>query len=555
MRVVRCSELSARFPARTGHHDIRKRRVRPALAAVEPKQAHDEVVQPKAVRGEAQVEVSRSRAVRRPSASGGPWLVAHGPGAAAVAVCVTAQRRDALPPRRRGWRLAREGDGCVTLNVDRGRRAGATAGELAHDDLRTTTHRATGDPASGDRSAAPRACLSPARPRRSPAAPPGRAICRPAARVPAHRDRQRRPAAGRHPGGAALGQSRRVVVRRGLAHHALGPGSVPHRGPGPAPLGQQRPHDLLLLRRRARGAPRVRHGRAARAPPGWRCRSWRAWPAWRWPCVIYLAFNAGRGTAHGWGVGDVDRHRLRAGRAGPGRPALPRPAAGLHAHGGGRRRPGRARRDRDRLQQRLARSRRCSSAWRWSRSCSWCAAPVGRGGLVYAALRRGRLGRALRVGRRPGRRRAWRIGLLTYAYPAARRRPGARHRPLPPVPRAADPRARARGAHRAWQSAISPNERLAAALPPVDELRHRAAVRAGQRRYRRQRRLPRARLQRRRSRSGSSSATSWASRSASSAPRWLVTPAEPRAGCGRRSAGRRSPAAARSPASASPSRC
>ena len=32
-------------------------------------------------------------------------------------------------------------------------------------------------------------------------------------------------------------------------------------------LGQQRPDDVLLLRRRPRGAARVRHGRAARAPP------------------------------------------------------------------------------------------------------------------------------------------------------------------------------------------------------------------------------------------------------------------------------------------------
>ena len=51
------------------------------------------------------------------------------------------------------------------------------------------------------------------------------------------------------------------------------------------------------------------------------------------------------------------------------------------------------------------------------------------------------------------------------------------------------------------------------------------------------------------------SATWSASRSASSARSWLATRADPRARCARRSAGRRWPAAARSPGSASPSRC
>ena len=41
------------------------------------------------------------------------------------------------------------------------------------------------------------------------------------------------------------------------------------------------------------------------------------------PVVIYLAINAGRDCAAGWGGGDVDGHRVRPRAAGAGRPRLP----------------------------------------------------------------------------------------------------------------------------------------------------------------------------------------------------------------------------------------
>ena len=81
-----------------------------------------------------------------------------------------------------------------------------------------------------------------------------------------------------------------------------------------------------------------------------------------------------------------------------------------------------------------------------------------RGGLVYARLGDGDLGGAAQVGVDPivvGLA----MGLLTYAYPAARGRPRARDRSLPALPRAADAGARTE-ARAGLRSAISPNERL-----------------------------------------------------------------------------------------------
>ncbi len=87
------------------------------------------------------------------------------------------------------------------------------------------------------------------------------------------------------------------------------------------------------------------------------------------------------------------------------------------------------------------------------------------------------------------------VGLLAGSadvrVPRDARRPRAGERPLPDLPRAADAGAGARGEDRARGRDLA--ERApAAALPPVDELRDRAAVRARQRRNRHQRRLPRA---------------------------------------------------------------
>ena len=94
------------------------------------------------------------------------------------------------------------------------------------------------------------------------------------------------------------------------------------------------------------------------------------------------------------------------------------------------------------------------------------------------------------------------IGLLTCAYPAARRGPPAGHRRLPAVPRAAHRAAGGRGPRGGARRDLA--ERAApGALPRVDELRHRPAVRAGQRGHQDQRVVPRARLLRRPPRSAS----------------------------------------------------
>ena len=157
--------------------------------------------------------------------------------------------------------------------------------------------------------------------------------------------------------------------------------------------------------------------------------------------AIYLAVNAGHGSAHGWG-GDVDRHRVRARHADARRATLPGAAARVHADGG-------------RVDDVVAlvviatvytggRRRAMAAAVAGSRSSSRCCS---------------------RCGRRPRRRSStsrsawpsgWRslksgvdpvviglaMGLLTYAYPAAAHRPRARDRALPPLPGAADARAR-----------------------------------------------------------------------------------------------------------------
>ena len=85
------------------------------------------------------------------------------------------------------------------------------------------------------------------------------------------------------------------------------------------------------------------------------------------------------------------------------------------------------------------------------------------------------------------------LGLLTYAYPAARTDLERASDAVPQLPGAAHPRARAVSAGRARHGAV-PERAAPAALPSLDQLRHRPAVRARQRRHRHQRRLPRPRL-------------------------------------------------------------
>ena len=236
------------------------------------------------------------------------------------------------------------------------------------------------------------------------------------------------------------------------------------------------------------------------------------------PIAIYHGVQRRRSRRARLGRRDVDRHRLRARRAGAADAAPGDPHAGLPAHAGGRRRP--LRPARDRRQSTPTRSRSARLPWRWGSSRVLLAlryAPLAwrRPLSVVAAL--GLWVAMFESGVDPVIS-GLAIGLATSAYPPSRddlerATALARH-----VPRAADARARALGAARRPVGDLAQRAAPVRAAP-VDELRRRAAVRARQRR-----RPDRAAgcsptPPARRSRSGSSSATSSASRSASSPPR------------------------------------
>ena len=145
-------------------------------------------------------------------------------------------------------------------------------------------------------------------------------------------------------------------------------------------------------------------------------------------------------------------------------------------------------------------------------------------------------------------------GCSPYAYPRAAfelERATERFREFREQP-TAEPRPDARSQGSAPRR--SPNERLQQLYHPWTSYVDRAAVRARERRHRGRQRSPGAGAAARRSRSGSCSATCSASRSASLGASWLVT-RRAADGCARRSGGPRCSAAARSPASGSPSRC
>ena len=94
--------------------------------------------------------------------------------------------------------------------------------------------------------------------------------------------------------------------------------------------------------------------------------------------------------------------------------------------------------------------------------------------------RRGRLGGVLQVRRGPGGGGAVH-GPAYLRPPGGAQRPGAGQRPVPAVPRAAHPGAGARGPRRRHPGHL-PQRAAPAAVPPVVQLSHRAAVRPGQRR-------------------------------------------------------------------------
>ena len=175
-----------------------------------------------------------------------------------------------------------------------------------------------------------------------------------------------------------------------------------------------------------------------------------------------------------------------------------------------------------------------------------------RNGPLYLLVGIACLGGVPQVGRGPDRGRPdlRAADLRVLGQPGV---PGAGLRGVPDVPRAAHRRAGPVGAQRGAYRDLA--ERPAGpALPPVDQLRHRAAVRPGQRGDRAERRVPGQAPTPRRSRSASWSVTWWASRSARPGARgW--SPSSATAGCGRPSAGARWSAPGRSPVSASPCPC
>ena len=182
------------------------------------------------------------------------------------------------------------------------------------------------------------------------------------------------------------------------------------------------------------------------------------------PIAIYLAFNAGGSGGTRMGGGDVDRHRLRARRAGAADPAGGHPHAGVPADARGVRRPRGARGDRGRLHEPRLRHgargrgravRRC--CWRCA-TCPWAAPPasvVVAVALWVAMLKSGidPLVSGLAV------------GLVTSAYPPERgdlERASAlarsfREQPTPEL---------ARSVQRGVTAAISANERMQYELHP-----------------------------------------------------------------------------------------
>ncbi|CAA9432125.1 MAG: Na+/H+ antiporter NhaA type, partial [uncultured Pseudonocardia sp.] len=277
-------------------------------------------------------------------------------------------------------------------------------------------------------------------------------------------------------GRAALGQPRRRL-RGLLAHRVLaGPRRLrAHRGP--APLGQRRAHGAVLLQRRHGDQPGDGARRAARRPGPGRADD-RGGRRARRPGPAVPRLQRRRARCRGVGHRDLHRHRGRHRRARAGRAALPRPAAGVPAGPGHRRRHRRRRRDRAVLHRRRRPHR----------------APAGRGavpGPARAAVRPVLAHSDLRADRRgdvvghAGQRRAPQRGRRGHGAAGERlRAAGLGHRPRaggrPVLRRRPDARAGPGGPGGDGRGGVA--QRAApAADPAVEQLRHRAAVRAGQR--------------------------------------------------------------------------
>ena len=179
---------------------------------------------------------------------------------------------------------------------------------------------------------------------------------------------------------------------------------------------------VLLPRRRARGAARVRHGRAARAPPH---RAPAASPrsaGWSSRSLIFLAFNAGGSSAQRLGRRDVHGHRVRARDPRAGRAGLSRGCASSCSRSCVVDDLVALLRDRDRLHAStsslgslavaVGALRRCCSSLRCGRSYARLPVYACSGVGVWVAL--------YESGDRPGRRRPRGRAARSSAYPPAR---------------------------------------------------------------------------------------------------------------------------------------
>ena len=307
-----------------------------------------------------------------------------------------------------------------------------------------------------------------------------------AARVRPDGDVERRHPGRRGGGRAGVGERRSRHLHGVLGH----PARAAHRRAGvragPALLGRQRADDAVLPGRGPGGAPRVRPRRpagTAAVPPAARGGHRRHGGAGR----HLPARQPGQAERPRLGRGDVDGHRPGPGPAGDPGPPRARQGSPVRTDDLRRRRPGRAARHRDRLQQahRLGAARHRRGGLRAPRPGDGPADAQPRG---LRLLRRDRLvgvgGERGRPRRRGPGHRAGRSGL----HPEPRRA-GARHRARAALPRAADPGAGA-PCHRQPDLDALAEHPAAELLPSVDELPHRSALRPGQRRCRAESRDP-----------------------------------------------------------------
>ncbi len=139
--------------------------------------------------------------------------------------------------------------------------------------------------------------------------------------------------------GAGLGERRPLLLRQRLGDRALDPARRLGHLAEPARVGEQRPDDVLLLRRRARGAARVRCRRAARAPPP-RAAGARGARRHGGADRDLPRLQRRRRRGRRLGGGDVDRHRIRAWGCWRWSGRASRPPARLHADDHRRRRRG-----------------------------------------------------------------------------------------------------------------------------------------------------------------------------------------------------------------------